>query len=62
MATILLGFGLVLVLEGLFIALVPFRIEDVLKALADILPETRRWLGLGAAVLGGILIYLSKFV
>ena len=62
MGAILLGVGLVLVLEGLFIALIPIRIEDILKALADIPPETRRWIGLGAAVLGGGLIYLSKIV
>jgi uncharacterized protein YjeT (DUF2065 family) len=59
---IALGIGLVLVIEGLVIALAPLRMEDMLKALSEIPPETRRMLGLGAIALGTGLIWLEKSV
>lgn len=60
MTVILLAIGLVLVVEGLVLALAPSRMEDILKALADIPPDTRRLLGLGAIALGTVLVWLAK--
>ena len=55
MATILLGLGLVLVIEGLVFALAPSRMEDLLKALNAIPPETRRLIGFSAVAAGAVL-------
>jgi len=57
---IALAIGLVLVVEGLVIALAPSRMEDMLKALSEIPHETRRMLGLVAVALGVGLVWLSK--
>lgn len=57
---IVLAIGLVLVVEGLVIALAPSRLEDMLKALSDIPFETRRVVGLVAIGLGVGLVWLSK--
>ena len=57
---IALAVGLVLVVEGLVIALAPSRMEDMLKALSDIPLETRRTLGLGAIGIGTVLVWLAK--
>ncbi|GFE65933.1 DUF2065 domain-containing protein [Litoreibacter roseus] len=57
---IALAIGLVLVVEGLVIALAPSRLEDLLRALAQIPPETRRMLGLAAITFGTILVWLAK--
>jgi uncharacterized protein YjeT (DUF2065 family) len=60
MAWILLGAGLVLVIEGLVFALAPSRLEDALEALKQIPPETRRMLGLGAVALGVVLVWIAR--
>lgn len=60
MSWILLTIGLVLVLEGLVLALAPSRMEDIVKALAEIPPETRRMMGLAAVALGVLLVWFSK--
>ncbi len=52
---ILMGLGMVLVIEGLVFALAPSRLEDLLKALTAIPPETRRMIGFGAVVIGAVL-------
>lgn len=57
---IALAVGLVLVVEGLVIALAPSRMEELLKALSDIPIETRRLMGLAAVALGVGLVWLSK--
>jgi uncharacterized protein YjeT (DUF2065 family) len=57
---IFLAIGLVLVVEGLVFALAPSRLEDLIKALADIPQETRRLLGLGCVGLGVLLVWLAK--
>ena len=57
---IALAIGLVLVVEGLVIALVPSRMEDMLKALSEIPPETRRLMGLVAIALGTLLVWVAK--
>lgn len=60
MSVILLAIGLVLVVEGLVLALAPSRMEDIVKALAEISPETRRTLGLGAVTIGTVCVWLAK--
>lgn len=57
---ILLGIGLVLVFEGLVFALAPSRLEDLIRAVADIPPDTRRLLGLICVAIGTGLVWLSK--
>ncbi|SFR52971.1 DUF2065 family protein [Litoreibacter janthinus] len=57
---IALAVGLVLVVEGLVLALAPSRMEDIVKALAEIPPETRRLIGLAAVALGVICVWLAK--
>ena len=52
MATLLLGAGLVLAFEGLVLALAPRRLEEALKFLLSIPPETRRMIGLASLAAG----------
>lgn len=60
MGIVLLAIGLVLVAEGLVFALAPSRLEDLVKAIAQIPFETRRLLGLAAIAGGIILIWAAK--
>ena len=60
MSIIVLAIGLVLCVEGLVFALAPLRMEQVLEALRDITPDTRRLIGLGALALGIVLVWLAK--
>ena len=60
MSALLLGFGMVFVIEGLVLALAPSRLEDLLDAIRDIPPETRRLIGLGAIALGVLLVWLAR--
>jgi len=53
---LVLGLGMVLVIEGLVFALAPSRLEDLLRLLATIPVETRRLIGLGAVALGAVLV------
>ena len=62
MATLLLGLGLVFVLEGLVLALAPSRIDDILRMLAEMPVETRRLIGLLAITSGGILLWLAAWL
>lgn len=57
---IALAIGLVLVVEGLVIALAPSRMEDLLKVLLDIPVEQRRFLGLVAVAVGTGLVWIAK--
>ncbi|MFD0979036.1 DUF2065 family protein [Tropicimonas aquimaris] len=59
---LILAFGLVLVLEGLVLALAPSRMEEVLRMLVEMPVETRRLIGLLAMTLGGILLWLAAWV
>ena len=59
MATILLGLGLVLVIEGLVFALAPSRLEELVKLIAETPVETRRTLGLVAVAIGVLLVWLA---
>lgn len=56
---ILAALGLLCVVEGLVLALLPGRIEDMLRALSDISVESRRALGLVAVAAGVVLIWLA---
>jgi hypothetical protein len=53
---ILLGVGMVLVIEGLVFALAPSRLDDLLRLMAQIPPETRRLIGLVAVGMGAVLV------
>ena len=54
------GLGLVLVIEGLVLALAPLRMEDMLRALAVLSRDQRRVIGLVALAVGVGLVMLSR--
>jgi hypothetical protein len=54
-----LGIGLVLVIEGLALALAPRRLEDALRALIALTTDQRRLIGLSALALGVALIWAA---
>lgn len=60
MAMLLTGLALVLVIEGLALALAPSRIEEVLALLAAMGRERRRQLGLAAIAAGVVLLWLLR--
>ncbi len=60
MGWILLGIGLVLVLEGLVLALLPGRLDEILEALNNIPLDTRRMLGLAAVAAGVVLVWIAR--
>ena len=53
---LLLGLGMVLVIEGLVFALAPSRLDELLRLMIQIPVETRRLIGLAALTLGAVLI------
>ena len=55
-----LGFGLVLVIEGLVLALAPDFYERIAEMLRETPPETRRTMGLVAIGLGVVLLWLAR--
>lgn len=59
LATLLLGVGLVLAIEGLVLALAPRRIDQIFDLVRGMTSEARRTLGLTALALGVILIWLA---
>ncbi|MHA6266855.1 DUF2065 domain-containing protein [uncultured Aliiroseovarius sp.] len=60
MSLILLGFGLVLVIEGLVFALAPSRLDDLVAMMAALSRDQRRMMGLVAIALGVLLVWLSR--
>ena len=60
MAWVLLGLGLVLVIEGLVFALAPSRLDEALEIIRRTPPETRRMVGLGAVALGVLLVWIAR--
>ncbi|ANB35710.1 DUF2065 domain-containing protein [Rhodovulum sulfidophilum] len=60
MEKIVLGLGMVLVIEGLVFALAPSRLEEALELLRRIPAETRRLIGLAAITLGTGLVWLAQ--
>ena len=59
-ATLIMAVGLVLVIEGLVLALAPSRIEEILELIRALPVETRRNLGIAALALGIALIWLAR--
>lgn len=59
MIWLLLGLGLVLVIEGLALALAPSRIRAVLEFLAALPPDRARLIGLAAMAAGTALVALA---
>jgi len=62
MSVIVLAFGLVLVVEGLVLALAPLRLEQVLAMLASLTRDQRRICGLGAVALGVGLVAFGRWL
>lgn len=60
MILLLLGLGLVFVVEGLVLALAPLRLEQLLQALAALSRDQRRLIGLVAVALGVGLVLLAR--
>ena len=55
---LLKSLALLMIVEGLAWALAPSYLERLLEALREMLPEARRWMGLGVAVIGAVLLWL----
>lgn len=53
---LVLGLGMVLVIEGLVFALAPSRLDELLRLMNQIPIETRRLIGLGAVTVGAVLV------
>jgi uncharacterized protein YjeT (DUF2065 family) len=60
MSLIFLAIGLLLVIEGLALALAPSRIEDLLHAFAEMPVDTRRLIGLAAVAAGVVIVWLVR--
>ncbi len=60
--TILLAFGLVLIVEGLVYALAPSLVEQMLAALRALSDEHRRLVGLAALAFGVMLVWCAKML
>jgi uncharacterized protein len=60
MTDFLTALALVLVIEGLFLALVPHRLRQVLEMLAAVPPEHLRAGGLVAAAFGVFCVWLLR--
>lgn len=60
MSFVALAIGLVLVVEGLALALAPRRMEDALRALAALSQDQRRAIGLAAVAIGVVLVWLAR--
>lgn len=57
---LILGLGLVLVIEGLVVALAPSRLEDVVEMLRRIPIETRRMIGLAMVACGVFMVWMVQ--
>lgn len=60
MSLVLLGLGLVLVIEGLVFALAPSRLDELVKVMAELSRDRRRMIGLVALAFGAVLVWLSQ--
>ncbi|MDQ2065769.1 DUF2065 domain-containing protein [Xinfangfangia sp. CPCC 101601] len=60
MTWVILAFGLVLVVEGLALALAPSRMEEVLRFFASLSRDRRRVLGLVSLAIGVALIWAAR--
>lgn len=57
---LLLGLGLLAIVEGLALALAPSRLRDILEALDRIGVDARRIIGLVVITLGLALVWLAR--
>ena len=57
---LVLAVGLVAAIEGLVLALAPKRIEDAMRVLAAMSPESRRLIGLVVLSLGVLIIWIAR--
>lgn len=57
MSLLLLALGLVLVVEGLVLALLPARLDAILALVASLGPQRRRAIGLAALAAGVALVW-----
>jgi len=62
MDVVLLGLGLVLVIEGLVFVLAPSRMVDLIKLIAEMPHDTRRTIGLVAVALGVGLVWIARLM
>ena len=62
MTLIALGFGLVLILEGLVFALAPSRLDELVRAINALSRDQRRGIGLVAVALGAVLVWISQLI
>ena len=60
MHDLLLGLGLVAVIEGLVLALAPLRFEDILKAMGELSRDQRRTMGVMVVAVGVVLVWIAK--
>jgi uncharacterized protein YjeT (DUF2065 family) len=60
MTFVVLAIGLVLVVEGLALALAPARLEEVVALIARMPRETRRTIGLVMLAAGTALVWLAR--
>ena len=60
MSDLLTGLALVLVIEGLFLALFPHRLRWLLEQMAEVPPEALRVAGLVSAVMGVFFVWLLR--
>ncbi|WP_338001363.1 DUF2065 domain-containing protein [Frigidibacter sp. ROC022] len=56
----ILALGLVFVVEGLILALLPNRLDEMLRLIAEMSPDMRRTLGLLALATGVVLVWLAR--
>lgn len=60
MSLLALALGLVLIVEGLALALAPSRMEEVLRLFARLGRDRRRMIGLAALAVGVVLLWLGR--
>jgi uncharacterized protein YjeT (DUF2065 family) len=60
MHDILLGVGLVAVIEGLVLALAPLRFEDILKKMGELSRDHRRAMGVATVAVGVVVVWVAK--
>jgi uncharacterized protein len=57
---VLWAIGLVLIVEGLVLALAPLRIDDLLKLVARLDRDQKRMIGLTGVAVGAGLVWLAR--
>jgi len=59
---LLLGIGMVFVIEGLVLALAPSFYKQIIEMLDNTTPGQRRFMGLVAVMIGVILVSIAKLM